>query len=249
MTLFIWPEFSKHLKKKFNWSTETFESINWVAFRHQANKQTVNRQTSLLKFVYEWLPIGKILQHIDPSAETKCPSCNMPIETPQHMFCCPKEERKGITQLCIKQVIDLYTKWKTREDLKISLEMSLNFWIAHPLTQPPSAQIVNPEVRTAIKGQSKVGWGNFFKGFITTKLQHLINEQRDGPLNQFEQIWWTCNIIDIVWESQNKHWTHRNRDKHGNTPGEEGKIKRDALLKQAHELYQLKSQIDPKYRT
>jgi hypothetical protein len=146
LTLFIWPEFSKHLKKKFNWSTETFESINWAAFRHQATKQTVNRRTCLLKFVYEWLPIGKTLQHIDSSAETKCPSCNAPIETPDHMFCCPTEERKGITQSCIKQVIDLCSKWKTREYIKVSLETSLNFWIAHPSTQPPSAQIVNPEV-------------------------------------------------------------------------------------------------------
>jgi hypothetical protein len=76
----------------------------------------------------------------------------------QHiMFFCPKEEWKDITQSCIKQVIDLCSKWKTYEDLKISLETSLNFWIAHPSTQPPSAHIVNPEVQTVTKEQSKIG--------------------------------------------------------------------------------------------
>jgi hypothetical protein len=57
--LYIGPEFNKHVKKKFNWSTEVLDSINWEAFKHQARKQTINRRTNLLKFVYEWLPIGK----------------------------------------------------------------------------------------------------------------------------------------------------------------------------------------------
>jgi hypothetical protein len=113
--------------------------------------------------------------------------------------------------------------------------------VDHPSSQPPTSHIVNTEIQTALKEQSMIGWGNFFKGFVSTKIQHLINEQREGPLNQFK------NVIAITWESQHKHWTHRNRDKHGHTNEEERKIKRDNLLKQAHELFLLKSQVEPKY--
>jgi hypothetical protein len=136
-----------------------------------------------------------------------------------------------------------------RDDLSNAIQTSLTFWVAHPSTQPPSAHIINLEVRNAMKEQAKIGWGNFFKGMIAIKIQHLINERREGPLNQFEQIRWTCEVIAITWESQRDHWTHRNNDKHGHTPEEESKIKRDILLKKAHELFVLKSQIDPKYRT
>jgi hypothetical protein len=32
------PEFGKHVRKKFNWSKEVFESVNWKAFGHEAKK-------------------------------------------------------------------------------------------------------------------------------------------------------------------------------------------------------------------
>jgi hypothetical protein len=67
---YSWPEFSTHVRKKFKWSRLTFDSVNWKAFRHEAKKLNVNRCTNLLKYVYEWLPIGKILQRIDQSATT-----------------------------------------------------------------------------------------------------------------------------------------------------------------------------------
>jgi hypothetical protein len=100
-----------------------------------------------------------------------------------------------------------------------------------------------------MKEWSKIGCGNFFKGWISTKIQHLINEKREGPLNQFENIRWTCEVINIVWESEQDHWSHRNKDKHGHTQEEEAKIKRDKLLEQAHKLFLLREQIEPRYRS
>jgi hypothetical protein len=152
------------VKKKFNWSTEVLDSINWEVFKCQARKQHINRRTNLLKFVYEWLPIGKILQHIDQSAETKCPSCDTPIKTHQHIFCCPKKEQDDITKACINQISELCTKWNVGDDLSNALQTSLTFWVAHPSTQPPSAQIINLEVWNAMKEQQRSGGGTFSRG-------------------------------------------------------------------------------------
>jgi hypothetical protein len=218
--LYTWPGFSIHLMKKFNWSSEVLNSINWDPFRHEAKKLNDNRRTNLLKFVYEWLPIGKVLQTIDSKAPTKCPSCDEPIETPCHMFCCSKAERREITTSCIAQIVEHCNKWKVCDDLTKALQTNLLFWIAHPSTQPPTAHLKNPAIQNAMKEQSKIWWGNFFKGWISTKIQHLINEKREGPLNQFETIRWTCKVINIVWESERDHWSHRNKDKHGHTQEE-----------------------------
>jgi hypothetical protein len=247
--LYTWPDFSKHLMKKFNWSSEVMKSINWDPFRHEAKKLNVNRRTNLFKFVYEWLPIGKVLQKIDPKASTKCPSCDSPIEAPDHMFCCTKAERQEITNACISQIIERCNTWKVRDDLTQALQTNLSFWTAHPTIQPPTAHLTNTDLRNAMKDQSKIGWGNFFKGWISTKIQQLVNEKRTEQLNQFEKIRWTCEIINIVWESERDHWNHRNKDKHGHTQEEEEKIKRDNLLKEAHEVFLLKAQIEPRYRS
>jgi hypothetical protein len=86
------------------------------------------------------------------------------------------------------------------------------------------------------------------QGLITTKFQTIINRAREGPLNAFEQIRWTCEIIKPIWACELDHWTLRNKDRHGHTPEEEAEIKRDRLLQKAHELFLLKREIDPKYR-
>jgi hypothetical protein len=124
----------------------------------------------------------------------------------------------------------------------------LSFWIAHPLSQPPTAHINITELCTAMKEQLNIGWGLFFKGFISRKIQLLINEHRAGPLNQFEKICWTCEVININWTSKQDHWNHHNKDKHSHTQEEEAQIKHGKLLDKAHALFILKAQIEPKYQ-
>jgi hypothetical protein len=144
--------------------------------------------------------------------------------------------------------MEICNVWKVCNDLKQALETNLLFWIAHPSSQPPTAHINNTELRTAMKEQSNIGWGLFFKGFISRKIQLLINEHRAGPLNQFEKIRWTYEVISNNWASKQDHWNHRNKDKHGHTQEEEAQIKRDKLLDKAHALFILKTQIELKYR-
>jgi hypothetical protein len=81
-----WPKFIIHCCDKFQWSDQTFNSVHWKAFQHQGKKLTITCQTHLLKFVYEWLPIGETLLPIDSTATPNCPSCNCPTETHSHIF-------------------------------------------------------------------------------------------------------------------------------------------------------------------
>jgi hypothetical protein len=237
------PEFSSHVRKKFNWSKAVFESVNWKAFGHEAKKLTINRRTNLLKYIYEWLPIGKTLQRIDQSASTKCPSCE-----PDHLFCCPTADRQLITSECIGNVASVCEKWKFQVNVTKAIKESIQFWIAHPNLSPPYIHIANQELQDALKAQSLIGWNNFLKGFIATKFQNIANRNREDPLNAFEQIRWTCEIIKPIWAGELDHWTLRNKDRHGHTPEEEAEKKRERLLQKAHELYLLKREIDPKYR-
>jgi hypothetical protein len=170
------PEFSKHLRKKFNWSKAVFESVNWKAFGREAKKLTINRRTNLLKYIYEWLPIGKMLQRIDQSASTKCPSCDCDIEKPDHLFCCPTADRQLITSECIINVISVCEKWKVPTTVTKAIKESIQFWIAHPNLSPPYIHITNQELQDALKAQSLIGWNNFLKGFIATKFQTIVNQ-------------------------------------------------------------------------
>jgi hypothetical protein len=109
--------------------------------------------------------------------------------------------------------------------------------------------VINQELQDALKDQARIGWNNFFKGLIAKKFQTIANRTREGPLNAFEQIRWTCKIIQPIWAAEHEHWTHRNKDRHGHTPEEEVEKNGKKLLQRAQELFLLQEQIVPTYRT
>jgi hypothetical protein len=96
--------------------------------------------------------------------------------------------------------------------------------------------------------QAKVGWGRFLKGFIATDLQSMVNTQKETPQNTFEQMQWTCETIQWMWDLEAEHWKCCNGDKHGTTPVETDQKKQEKLLMQAQELLQTKHQLPPRYK-
>jgi hypothetical protein len=62
--------------------------------------------------------------------------------------------------------------------------------------------------------------------------------QGNSPLNVFEKLRWTNDIIQCMWDSELEHWKLQNGDKHGHTLQETDPIKQEQLLATACELLQ-----------
>jgi hypothetical protein len=90
--------------------------------------------------------------------------------------------------------------------------------------------------------------GPFFKGFCALEIQKIINTQHDSPLNAFEQLRWTSNIVQCVWDSELEHWKLRNGDKHSHTIQETDTIKQEQLLATTRKLLQTQHDLPPRYR-
>jgi hypothetical protein len=100
----------------------------------------------------------------------------------------------------------------------------------------------------AFQTQARIGWGQFFKGFCANEFQQIISKQTNDPKNAFEQIQWTCEIVQCVWDSKAEHWKLRNGDKHGHTPQETDDKKRSRLLTTAEALLQNKDKLPHRYK-
>jgi hypothetical protein len=244
-----WPKFTRHCCEKFLWNSQTFQSINWKAFQHQGKKLDINQRTHLLKYVYEWLPIGETLVRIDSSASPICPSCNTTTETHNHIFKCTHVAHQQITNDCIARIDQINHKWKV--PTPIAQHILSQLALSTSGTPVPGDQAAtNPDYANALRMQAKVGWGCFLKGFIATDLQRVVNTQKESqpPQNAFEQMRWTCETIQCMWDSEAEHWRCHNGDKHGTTPAETDQKKREKLLAQAQELIQTKHQLPPRYK-
>jgi hypothetical protein len=106
----------------------------------------------------------------------------------------------------------------------------------------------NPTHIKAMVSQTNIGWGRFFKGFCATTIQNVVNTHCEVPINGFEQLRWTSEVIQCVWDFEAEHWKARNGDKHGHTPVETDSKKREHLLTIARDLIQTQYQLPPRSR-
>jgi hypothetical protein len=243
-----WPKFTKYCCEKFLWNTKKFQSVNWKAFQHQGKKLDINQRTHLHKYVYKWLPIRKTLVHIDSSASPICLSCSTITETHNHIFKCKNINRQQITNECIVQIDQINRKWEVPTQIAQHILSQLTSWTTDtPETGELAA--INLDHTNALQTHTNVGWGCFLKGFIATELQNTVNTQTDKQQNAFEQIRWSCEMIQCVWDSEAEHWKCCNRDKHSITPVETDQKKQEKLLMQAQELLQTKPLLPPCYKT
>jgi hypothetical protein len=206
-----WPKFTKYCCAKFLCTTKTFLSVNWKAFQHQGEKLNINWRTHLLKFVYKWLPIGETLVRIDSSASPKCPSCNTTTKTHNHIFRCKNANCWQITKDCIAQIDQINHKWEVPMELTKEISVQLSSWTSETL-QAADQLATNHDHINSLESQTRVGWGRFLKGFITTDLQKVVNNQINKPQNAFEQMQRSCDLIQCLWDSEAEHWKCCNGD-------------------------------------
>jgi hypothetical protein len=242
-----WPQFTKYCCEKFLWNTTTFQLVNWKVFQHQGKKLGINQQTHLLKFVYEWLPIGETLTQIDSSASPICLSCSTTTETHNHIFKCKNINHQQITEECIARIDQIKCKWEVPTQIGQHILPQLTAWTSDtPVTGDQAT--TNLDHTNALQTQTKAGWGHFLKGFIATDLQNTVNtlkrihnKMRSSKYSGHAKRFNVCG----TWRQSTGN---ANRNKHGTTPAEADQKKQEKLLMQAQELLQTKHLLPPQYK-
>jgi hypothetical protein len=140
-------------------------------------KLSITCCTHLLKFNYEWLPVRKTLLHIDSTASPKCPSCNFPIETHNHLFRCPNIQWWQITNDCIPQIDHINKKWKVSAQLRTIIQTQLVSWITENQTPFTEQIATNPNYTEATKSQAHIG------GVICSRDSAQLNSKKWSTYN------------------------------------------------------------------
>jgi hypothetical protein len=187
-------KYSKAIAHFYNWpnshytaATKHSISGHWKAFPHQGKNPP-----HLLKFVYKCYHLTK---HTSASTTqlhcTALTSCNCTIETHSHIFQCPStQQTTKIASKCLAQIKHVNSNGKSK-----------NKWLIDD-PAPPTIQIAtNPNYFKAIKSQTCIRWGQFFKGFCATELQYMVNTQQDGPLNTFKKPAKSSNVCGTQKQS------------------------------------------------
>ena len=85
------PVMKAYICERNDWTDHTFRLVDWTAHGTSVRTQ-YNRKHFIVKFVHNWLPLGKLISKYKPYYPAKCPSCSHVLEDRSHFLRCPKQK-------------------------------------------------------------------------------------------------------------------------------------------------------------
>jgi len=154
------PPMKEKLCHKNSWSEDEFEKIDWVS-HGRALSRLKPHQTTLVKYLNDILPVGKMVHRYDPKYPPSCPSCSASLEDREHLWTCPAISRHQWRKNCQSNMLQALNKCDTAPPLQ-SLILDVLDALLHgkPLDSIP----VDPMVAEVAAAQARIGWHQILKG-------------------------------------------------------------------------------------
>ena len=234
---------AEHLQQKFNWSPETFDSVDWESNRIARNRLKKNHVT-LIKHLNDVVPVGKRVRRYDPKYPAACPSCSEPIETAQHLHLCPCESRTQWRNQFLSKFREHLEKAGTRLDL-----MELLMEGIKSVFDNRSADTIHVPTNThaIATDQAYIGWENILRGHIS-KLWVPAQQSHIGAFDPKKNgQTWAAGIIQFILQGWLDLWKLRNADRHGRDTQSRNRAHKAQAIRELELLYDLKGSILPKH--
>jgi hypothetical protein len=206
------PPLRAKLCKKHDWSHDTFDNIDWTAHGRALRRHDRHRVT-MVKFLNDILPLGKLANTYDPKYPPSCPSCSEPLEDRQHFWTCQAPTRRKWRTDCYRALFDHLEDSRTALPLQTLL---LDAFDAVLHNKDFATIRADPSVQHVATAQAAIGWDQIIKGRFAAQwsaCQHAhfgpdCNKRLNGTS-------WLTNVIDLIYKEWWKLWEMRNGDRHG----------------------------------
>ena len=221
------PVLKNHIMKHNKWSAPTFDNIQWRAHKKAFARRPLYSRIRLIKVLHDWLPIGNTLVRINTENSPKCPSCPESPETTFHIIRC--ETRETARTEFLQRLTDLLESKNTPAFVSTALINGIKGWFSNanyrsPL--PPARECLY--LRAAVKFQNDIGWGELFKGRISSDFQRAVISrlaETHVGIEYTTQQKWTVPLITLLIDTMELFWSDRNQARHGSAPEEEVTIR------------------------
>ncbi len=197
-------EYRTYLSEKYG-LTNCWDSIDWMAFR-KAKTRFSHDGPALTKMLNGWLATAETVRKRSQHELQRCPFCGQ-AENTSHLLLCHETKRAATID---QQLSALWSNLAST--LPATLHESLRDATEKWRTSSNDDTILNHE--HAIISQSEIGWGQFFRGRITTAIQESISQhlQTHGHRNYVRAAHKKCvSLIHELWQCMLKLWQSRNK--------------------------------------
>ena len=218
----------QYIQEKEQWEDDVF-AVDWPAFDACLQKLSVHKRINVTKYIFNWQNTGRQKQLFENSQAMqenreardvgRCPMGCGQHEDLQHYLKCPKLRDARAIDRSFGHLQKWMKKTNTHPEMEIILIVGLQHWTTHhypkeiwELTDSPD----RAKLEEAIYEQNQIGWGNVFKGRISTiwgdvQTTHISTQYGDAePPKHMTAKWWTSEFLrQVIYLSLNA-WQHRN---------------------------------------
>ena len=218
-----------YMKEKHKWSHEVFQDINMEAYGAMIAKIPEGKKKFVIKFCHHWLPNCERVKQYGAKDDT-CGNCNE-VDTNDHFLQCKQQ-----TEWKKKFLANLHHHLRTQKTEKFLKRMIL---------RNSAAWLMEKSITTHGQ-QSKIGWNNFFRRYITQKWgrrQSRYFSEIEPKNKKYSGKRWTKSLFAFLWKHMHQRWIDRCAKLHD--PASEGGGRLHAeLVHRIMAMYELKERVN-----
>jgi hypothetical protein len=206
------PPMKKELCHRYNWSEEDFDGIDWTSHGRALNRLQQHKST-LVKYLNDILPIGKMVHRYHPKYPQSCPTCQDPMEDRDHFWRCPHASRNKWRRECHGNMLQTLNKLDTSPQLQ---QLYLDALDALLYNKPLESIPFDPSVEEVAKAQAQIGWHQIMSGRFATQWQQSHNKYLGNKTTSRNNgTTWATTMIEAGLQQWLNLWKQRNEDRHG----------------------------------
>ncbi len=215
------------IRKKFDWSMATFNSIAWSCYNRALTKFK-GHQNSIRKYIHGWLPVADLVSKYNDHEIKTCPWCHGK-ERQDHVLRCPNTSALDLRHAHFEAFWQTLSQ-DTDPILLSSLQLQIRRWTQNP--DYNSSRVGNQRLDAALQSQTRIGWTNFLRGRISIQLieyqqRHFAEINPDSAAARAHK--WGVSLILGLLNLADAVWTARCKHLHGADPYFDPEAKRKAL--------------------
>jgi hypothetical protein len=220
----------RYLQRHNRWNQNVFDSIDWPAFTRHIRPYQGARHRRRVQFIHRWNNTGlqkakltKTLvdDHLS-AAIAICPCCKSEPETHDHLFFCTALAAKRHS---LRQYLQASHGNTATHTGQAAFQQCIQAWLRGDTPTQPHHNFshLKGPIDEAIHAQTKIGWGNAFRGFLGTKwttafsISHYSSapQDYDTGLNRSTSILHNLALfVEHLWQERNDI-LHRSNDETG----------------------------------
>ena len=229
------PPMKAKLCLKNDWSEENYESIDWESHGRALNR-LIKHKSTLVKYLNDILPVGKLVNKYNAKYPKSCPSCPAELEDREHLRQCQTDSRKKWRKECYSNMLKELNAQDTAPALQALLLDALD-----ALLYDKNLDTINidPSVADVAAAQKEIGWHQLLYGRFANEWKHAHNRYLGGRATSKKNgTTWTTTLATTWLQQWLNLWKLRNEDRHGRDEATEKQARDSQTIREATMFYQ-----------